>query len=656
LRVDFQKLGVSSQDFTDFQISYINQQTLLNNGKKQSNEQLIAGSADYIKELDAVAKLTGESRKELQKEREARLNDASILAGMKQFGPEMQKQLHAYLDKISATGGKEASRAIGLAIVRNGLIIGEESKKFQSASPDLSGVTQGFFKTLKEGSFNTADALMQTGKMAKSSEERNRTLAMQMGPAASSTGAYVSMLKLSTLTGKDQIGLDKDVRTQQAETMKDQTSDNARLAETKRSLEKSQINIEQLATSSRLVTGLMNAMAEGIEKFTEKFYEISGEDIPAHLKASSEARKAIKAEMDTRQKIQQAEKKELKLKAEGKSENFGERGLNLDQLDKLRKKLAEQTKKKDEALERKKQEDIKAGLIVGGASTTTTDEAAAPSSASTAAPTTGTVDPQSRTSNHPVDVREYSSPDGPAPGQPGAAADNRNERGVKQEVLAKKAQLESMLGKKLVITSGFRRGVANHGSGDAIDLGFGANPSLRNTEEQNKLFKDAIGLGFKGIGAEFNAPGGAHIHLDTTPSRNGVMGWGSDYTSKSLPRDSPYLANLINQQRRGGGTPSQANVTRTGGAPTSPANSARTGGIFSGPDSGYLTELHGDEIVAPVGKQALNTSMLGATTTSASDEDFSKAYEQLSSKMDNLISVMNDTMKANKKQSQARFV
>ena len=139
------------------------------------------------------------------------------------------------------------------------------------------------------------------------------------------------------------------------------------------------------------------------------------------------------------------------------------------------------------------------------------------------------------------------------PGSPAADPSGRNqtgtEAGVKPNVLSKKQQLENVLGKKLIVTSGVRPGVANHGDGSAIDLGLASN-NLSDAE-RNTLFSTAIGLGFTGLGAEFRAPGGPHIHLDT--SHNQLVGWGSDYTYRSLPNDSPYLSKLINEKRNGGG-------------------------------------------------------------------------------------------------------
>ena len=183
----------------------------------------------------------------------------------------------------------------------------------------------------------------------------------------------------------------------------------------------------------------------------------------------------------------------------------------------------------------------------------------------------------------PAATSDLSHPSGPS-GPLSVAPKTKDpaEQGIKDAVLAKKTQLENLLGKKLVVTSGFRAGSKNHGSGDAIDLGLGAN---RLSEiERNKLIKSAIDLGFTGIGAEYNAEGGPHIHLDT--SHGQLVGWGSDYTSKTLGIDSPYAAALINARRSGQSDPALA--------------SAANGGVLSGPRSGYSATLHGTEAVVPL--------------------------------------------------------
>jgi len=210
-----------------------------------------------------------------------------------------------------------------------------------------------------------------------------------------------------------------------------------------------------------------------------------------------------------------------------------------------------------------------------------------------------------------------------------------NEQGVKPAVLAKKQSLEASLGKKLVVTSGFRPGAKNHGSGDAIDLGFNANSFTE--DEKNKILKSAIDLGFTGIGAEYNAPGGPHIHLDT--SHPSLVGWGSDYTAASLEKDSPYAASLIKAKQQGvplPASPSVASVAR----PLPDKISAEYGfnGMLSGPTSGYKPDItmHGTENlkITPTGPGKLDVF---------DGPDAGALMSKQLDKMDQLVQAFNNT-------------
>ena len=241
-----------------------------------------------------------------------------------------------------------------------------------------------------------------------------------------------------------------------------------------------------------------------------------------------------------------------------------------------------------ESITNKEGEGGRATVTEGGAVTNvmrprTRPAPAAGNQAEPAAPAMGSRSSSGTIRGTPAAPSDLSHPSGPS-GPLSVAPKTKDpaEQGIKDAVLAKKTQLENLLGKKLIVTSGFRAGTTNHGSGDAIDLGLGAN---RLTEiERNKLIKSAIDLGFTGIGTEYNARGGPHIHLDTSHAQ--LVGWGSDYTSGTLGIDSPYTAALINARRSGQPDPKLA--------------SAANGGVLSGPRSGYSATLHGTEAVVPL--------------------------------------------------------
>jgi hypothetical protein len=198
--------------------------------------------------------------------------------------------------------------------------------------------------------------------------------------------------------------------------------------------------------------------------------------------------------------------------------------------------------------------------------------------------------------------------------------------GVKPDVLAKKEAIESTLGKKLTVTSGFRPGAANHGTGDAIDLGFGANQLSE--PERNKLFVKALDLGFNGIGAEYSAPGGAHIHLDT--SHPGLMAWGSNY--KWPPSgDSPFLTQLITD-RRAGKTDTPMPSLEKGGITSDPS--------ASGPSGGYESALTStDAVVSLPDGRTIPAQVNGGSGGGGSEEQVALLTQELA-KLDSLLSVM----------------
>ncbi len=198
--------------------------------------------------------------------------------------------------------------------------------------------------------------------------------------------------------------------------------------------------------------------------------------------------------------------------------------------------------------------------------------------------------------------------------------------GVKPDVLAKKEAIESTLGKKLTVTSGFRPGAANHGTGDAIDLGFGSNQLSE--ADRNKLYVKALDLGFNGIGAEYNAPGGAHIHLDT--SHPGLMAWGSNY--KWPPSgDSPFLTQLITD-RRAGKTDTPIPSLEKGGIASDPNISA--------PSNGYETTLPDTDAVVPLPDGRSIPAQISDGNSSGSGEQVALLTQELA-KLDSLLSVMS---------------
>ena len=94
---DLMSMGFTTQDLNENLLSYseIMQQT--GNRSRMSNSQLLAGTAAYTKQLDAVAKLTGKSRKALEEEMRQKNSDIRIQMAQRNMTAEAATQFTANL-------------------------------------------------------------------------------------------------------------------------------------------------------------------------------------------------------------------------------------------------------------------------------------------------------------------------------------------------------------------------------------------------------------------------------------------------------------------------------------------------------------------------------------------------------------------------------
>jgi predicted chitinase len=100
----FQKIGISASDFVDIQTNYITRQQRLSFGKKETDKELANGSLEWVEKLDTLSKLTGVSRKELQEQMNDRTRTARYLAGIAPLDVEIRKKIDLMLPKFAVLG------------------------------------------------------------------------------------------------------------------------------------------------------------------------------------------------------------------------------------------------------------------------------------------------------------------------------------------------------------------------------------------------------------------------------------------------------------------------------------------------------------------------------------------------------------------------
>lgn len=140
------RLGYSTVDINNGLAEYSGR--LARNGRAEelSNKQLINLTGTYMKNLDAVSKLTGKSKETLQAEQDARQADAQYRIMMSKLGPEQQAEMEKLMDSIPKahqTGLKE--------ILATGTATSKEGVKAMAFLKESGGEAQKIYQKIQSG-------------------------------------------------------------------------------------------------------------------------------------------------------------------------------------------------------------------------------------------------------------------------------------------------------------------------------------------------------------------------------------------------------------------------------------------------------------------------------------------------------------------------
>ena len=149
-------LGFSTQEINEGLASYGQQIRMQGLQRGRSDQELIAGARDYLKEMDALAKITGEDRKAKEAERERLLQDAQFQASMAGLQEDVRKSFLNTTQQLPA-----GLQNFAKDILATGTATTAENQKLMSQMPRSAAMLADM------------NAKMQRGE-AITTEERNR--------------------------------------------------------------------------------------------------------------------------------------------------------------------------------------------------------------------------------------------------------------------------------------------------------------------------------------------------------------------------------------------------------------------------------------------------------------------------------------------------
>lgn len=323
MSAEFQKLGIGAREVAEMQLSYISQRQFSGNMQSITNEKLLQESKDYILHIDQLSRMTGISRKDLQKQFEDQTRDARYLAGIATKAPEVQKNMRSVIARASVLS---PSLAAGLKdFFASGNLKSDESKSAMLAIPGLEQI----LANLDQGG-SADDAMVDITNGLRNFEVENRSTVKQVGDQSIYLRNYVAAVDASTKTQKDINESAAKTTAQQQEALNGSDKKNDQLAATRRKMYETGVTVSILSTSSSLAVGTLSLMSKGLVKVSTALYRFVGK-APRSLELQS-------TDIDIREEI----------RAQQQSINLNKNKLTDVNVGPYEKKLAEQSIKKEE--------------------------------------------------------------------------------------------------------------------------------------------------------------------------------------------------------------------------------------------------------------------------------------------------------------------
>ena len=187
-------LGYSVDDINQGAAGFVKQQVALGLAQRKSQAELTAGAAQYIQQLDAVTKLTGIQRRDLEAQMDANRRNERFRAAIEKVRQQQGETAAQNLEyNMAVVSERFPELSKGLQDIAAGFVDTEEAQRvFRSGMAHIPGLmTQGLgsgFQELSQAAKRTTDSM---GTLA------------EVGAFGPVFGSYYEQLKAAGMTEED---------------------------------------------------------------------------------------------------------------------------------------------------------------------------------------------------------------------------------------------------------------------------------------------------------------------------------------------------------------------------------------------------------------------------------------------------------------------
>lgn len=200
---DLYALGYSTKDINEGLANYGKNLRLQGRQGTQTNAELAAGAKNYLKEMDALAKVTGESRKEQEAARERLIKDGQFAAASAGLNEDVANSMANMVNSMPTQNLKDFAKDV----LASGSATTENSRKLAAAFPELyqqlqkqHQQTQSNIKISDEQRNATLNNMKAEGK---STMERNKAAYRSSEELASVSADVAASQRLNLDATKD---------------------------------------------------------------------------------------------------------------------------------------------------------------------------------------------------------------------------------------------------------------------------------------------------------------------------------------------------------------------------------------------------------------------------------------------------------------------
>lgn len=265
-RKQFARLGVGITDFNEYQLAYMQRLQISGQLKGKVDQQLIDGTKEYILELDAISKITGKSRKELQAERDKRARESQFAAFVAKMTAERRQPIEALIDIL---GSVDPQKAAGMKdMIVRGSVQTQDSIRLVQQTGNIS---LQIMQKVRSGAFTMDDvgealkAMSQQAKVFVDQYGGEDGVAAKMRDGVLMFENFAGVLDLATKEEFMTMELAKYKARQQTQ---DANSQTAALADTRQKLYDVSRGLTDVATSSETAAKAIRIMAHTMNSLT----------------------------------------------------------------------------------------------------------------------------------------------------------------------------------------------------------------------------------------------------------------------------------------------------------------------------------------------------------------------------------------------------